>query len=134
MYQKKNKNNYILWGQLALTVVGLSILLFISFPLFKKMNKQYQVNKEISELKKEISFLEENNQDLLKFIDFMESDQFIIEQARLKLNYKKEGEDVVIIKGKEELIHDRMKIFEQKEVENLNNPQRWLKFFIDPKR
>ena len=109
------------------------ILLIIVLPLFKNINKQYKVNQEIKDLQNEIIALEKNNQDLLKLINFLESDQFITEQARLKLNYKKEGEDVVVIKDKEDTAN-KMKIFEsgKRPEENLNNPERWLRFFIKP--
>lgn len=136
MYKKEKDKNRIslFWGQLILTFIGLAMLAIILFPLIKNINKQYAVNREIKDLQREISSLEKNNQDLLKLIDFMESDQFVIEQARLKLNYKKEGEDVVIIKSKEDVIKEKMSMFESNEKnENLTNPQRWLRYFIKPK-
>jgi cell division protein FtsB len=85
-----------------LTIAALVVIVLISVPLAKNVSKQYKINKEINDLKNEIGALENNNSQLKNLIKYMESDQFVDEKARLNLNYKKEGEQVIVIEKKEE--------------------------------
>ena len=78
------------------------IIIAISYPLSKNISQQYKINDEIKDLQKEINNLESDNDDLSKLIKFLESDQFADRQARLNLNLKKEGEEVVVIKNMDE--------------------------------
>lgn len=95
----RRKNNYFeKFNQKFLTLLGLAAIILISFPFAKSMLKQYQVNKEISELKKEIFSLQNKNIDLKNFVSYLESEQFAEEQARLNLGLKKPGEELTVIK------------------------------------
>jgi len=97
----RRKNNYfekIFFNQKFLTLLGLVVIILISFPLAKNILKQYRINKEISELKKEIFELQNKNIDLKNFVSYLESDQFAEEQARLNLGLKKPGEELTVIK------------------------------------
>ena len=64
----------------------------------KNVIKQYRINKEIKSFKNEISSLGNKNNELKNFVSYLESDQFAEEQARLKLNLKKPGEELTVIK------------------------------------
>jgi len=57
----------------------------------------YQLNKEISGLKKEIESLKKNNEELSGLVDYYNSEKSLEGEARLKLNLVKEGEKLVII-------------------------------------
>lgn len=97
----RRKNNYfekIFFNQKFLTLLGLAAIILISFPFAKNTIKQYRINKEINELKKEISGLQNKNVDLKNFVSYLESDQFAEEQARLNLGLKKPGEELTVIK------------------------------------
>lgn len=97
--QRKNNNfEKIFFNQKFLTLLGLAVIILISFPLAKNALKQYRINKEISGLKKEIAALENKNTDLKNFVAYLESAQFIEEQARLNLGLKKPGEELTVIK------------------------------------
>lgn len=96
--KKENLLKSFFLNQITLTLLGLLVIFLISFPLARKVSKQYKVNKEIEELKAEIAEVESKNSDLKKLLAYLDSDQFIEEQAKEKLNYKKEGEEVVVIK------------------------------------
>ncbi|MFH1583172.1 MAG: septum formation initiator family protein, partial [Candidatus Falkowbacteria bacterium] len=98
---KRRKNNYfekIFFNQKFLTLLGLVVIILIGFPFAKNTLKQYRINKEISELKKEIFDLQNKNVDLKNFVSYLESDQFAEEQARLNLGLKKPGEELTVIK------------------------------------
>ena len=139
----RRKNNYfekIFFNQKFLTLLGLIIIILISFPFAKNALKQYRINKEISELKKEISELQNKNVDLKNFVSYLESDQFAEEQARLSLGLKKPGEELTIIKTG---IDDNsvstssgstifnIPGYEKTEPEaKASNPKKWLYYFF----
>ena len=100
--QERNFFRRILGKQVLLTVAALVVIILISIPLVKNVSKQHKINKEVGDLKNEISALENNNSQLKNLIKYMESDQFVDEKARLNLNYKKEGEQVIVIEKQEE--------------------------------
>lgn len=139
---RKNIINKILFNQITLAIIGLLIILAISFPLARNISKQYKANKEVNDLEKEIADLESKDFKLKNLIKYIESDQFIQEQARLNLNYKTEGEEVVVIKEKDEQINSEDKIDNHrnpiydirglnkaKDKEKINNPARWWNYF-----
>lgn len=92
----RRKNNY--FNKKFLTLLGLAVIMLISFPWAKNTLKQYRINKEISGLKKEILNLQNKNVDLKNFVSYLDSDQFAEEQARLNLGLKKPGEELTVIK------------------------------------
>jgi len=97
----KNKRNFIkniFLNQKVLALLGLVIIVLISFPLAKSISQRYKIDREIKDLEAEIAELENRNINLKEFIDYLESDQFVEEQARLKLGLKKPDEEVVVIK------------------------------------
>lgn len=96
---KKNSLGKIIFSQKFLSLVGLAVVIFISVPFIKNEIKQYRVNKEIEELKKEVSDLQNKGAELKNFVSYLESDQFAEEQARLNLGLKKPGEELMVIKG-----------------------------------
>ena len=145
MFKQKRKNfiNRILFNQITLSVFGLLIIIAISYPLAKNVSKQYEINKEIKELEKEITDMESKNLELKNFISYIESDQFAQEQARLNLNYKKEGEEVVVIKNKDEEINSEKTsqpdktiysirgLDKEEDKKRINNPVRWRRYFFN---
>jgi cell division protein FtsB len=95
---KPNNFFYRLFSsQRFLAIVGLVFLLLIIFPLARTYTQRRLVEKEIEDVKKEISNFESTNQELKDMITYLESDQSLEEQARLNLNLKKPGEKVIVI-------------------------------------
>ena len=130
----KNKKKAI-YGQVLLSVVGFLVLVAISVPLSKNVSQQYEINTEIKGLNTEIKNLEEKNSNFIKLIDYLESDQFVEEQARLKLNYQKEGEELIIIKNKDSVSNNSIQrnLFGKEEGINIkekSNPGKWLYYFF----
>ncbi|MEK7558010.1 MAG: septum formation initiator family protein [Patescibacteria group bacterium] len=142
---KKNKKKFIyrvFFSQNFLTFLGLIVIVLISFPLAKNISNRYKVNHEIKELEKEIANLENKNSNFKDLVSYLESNQFVEEQARLKLGLKKEGEDVVVIKnGLDNKIENNLtatssSIFnipgldKANLVNSISNLQKWLKYFF----
>lgn len=88
-------------NQRLLAIIGLIFLVLIIFPLARTYSQKRMVEKEISDVKKQISDFESTNQDLKEMIDYLNSDQSLEEEARLNLNLKKSGEQVVVINNGE---------------------------------
>lgn len=139
----KNKKNFVhrlIVDKKFLTFLGLVIIILICIPLVKNISNRYRINNEIKELKKEIINLESKNSNFKDLISYLESDQFVEEQARLKLNLKKEGENVVVIEnGSSKSEHDlatTSSIFnipglaKANLTEIINNSQKWWKYFF----
>lgn len=144
MVNRGKKNNFkkIFFKQKFLTLVGLIAILLISFPFAKNLIKQYRINKEITDFKKEIADLQDKSVDLKNFVSYLESDQFAEEQARLNLNLKKPGEELTVIKtataGPALAISSNQgnPIFnipgykKEEPRQEVSNPGKWLNYFF----
>jgi len=85
-------------SQRFLAVIGLVFLVIIILPLARAYSQRRLVTQEISDVQKQINDYESQNQNLKDMISYLQSDQSLEEQARLNLNMKKPGEQVVVIK------------------------------------
>jgi len=92
----------IIFNRITFAFFALAAIVLISFPIIKNNRQRYQINKEVKELKYEIKAIEEKNTELSKLLDYLQSDQFVEEQARLNFGLKKEGEEVAVIKDNNE--------------------------------
>lgn len=122
----------IIYSQKFLALIGLGLIVLISFPLAKNVSKRYHLNKEIKELDKEIIEFESKNKDLKQLITYLESEQFVEEKARLNLGLKKEGEKIVVIQdGISTTTAANLLAGSGDNGENLFNLRRWWNYFFD---
>lgn len=131
-------------SQKALAVLGFLILTAIAIPLGENISRRRQLEKEISEMQKEVSRVENKNNNLRKLLEYFESEQFLEEQARMNFGLKKDGEQVAIIKnsapaagsGVQASSSPQQTIFNIPGLENgpVKKPEtnfdRWLKHFL----
>lgn len=124
-------------------VVFLLILIALSVPLIKNIGNRRRINLEIKNLEAEIELTDNKNNDLNKLIAYLESDQYLEEQARLNMGLKKDGEEVVVLKGLnkadgKQLASDStagdspfsIPGLEQNLKSNIDsNPAKWLRYF-----
>lgn len=96
--REKHSLSGFLLNEKVLTVLSLVLLILIGIPLVKNINRRNKVNTEIAQLEQEISMIENKNTNLNKLLKYIESDQFVEEQARLNLGMKKPNENVVIVR------------------------------------
>lgn len=89
------------FSQIAVFAIGLVVLVLISIPLARNVSQRYKINQEIKDLEAEIRSLEQQNSGLNEFLEYLGSEQFVEEQARLNLGLKKQGEEVVVVKNEE---------------------------------
>lgn len=143
MVNRGKKSNFkgIFFNQKFLSLIGLAVIILISFPFAKNAIKQYRINKEISDFKKEIASLQDKSADLKKFVAYLDSDQFAEEQARLNLNLKKSGEELTVIKTPADspgsasssngnLIFNIPGYNKEEPDQELSNPRKWLSYFF----
>ena len=139
--RKKNIAAKVLFDQKFLSLIGLTAIILISLPFAKNAVKQSRINKEISNFKKEIAALQDKSTNLKNFVSYLESDQFIEDQARLNLNLKKSGEELTVIKtpasgsgyassSSGRLIFDIPGYNREAREQELSNPRKWLNYFF----
>jgi len=99
MFRKPRKNilSRLFFNQKMLALVGFIIIVLISIPLAKNISQRYKINQQVKELEQEIANLQNKNSALNQSISYLESDQFVEEQARLKLGLKKPDEQVAVV-------------------------------------
>ena len=71
-----------------MSVFLIVVLVFLSWPLAANLNKRSRLDREIEQLKAELARNQAQNNDFKKMIEYLDSDQFALEQAKLNLNLK----------------------------------------------
>jgi len=110
-------------------ILGVIILILISFALAKEILRRREINQQITQLKDEISRLGGENQELGNLITYFRTKSFQEKEAREKLGLQKPGEKAIAIpqtiQGEE-----RASVLEKNEEENLSNPKKWWLYFF----
>lgn len=136
MYKrKKNRIRGFFSHPAFFTVFGLLVIFLISLPLAENIRQELAANQEIEKLEQEIEALESRNTEINQLLSFLESDQFVRDQAREKLNYKEEGEEVYVVSDilSEEKQQGRRlaSLSEADEKEGVSgNPRKWWNYFF----
>ena len=115
-------------SQRFLAIVGLAFLLVILFPLAKTYSQKRLIEKEIEDVKSEISGYEQKNKELEDLIIYLQSNQSLEEQARLNLNLKKPGEQVIVIEDKKIDLDTPQAT---STVSNKSNLNKWWNYFFN---
>jgi cell division protein FtsB len=147
MAKNNHKRNFFLklfLNQYVLTILGLAVLLGISFPLARIVTQQYKIDSDVKDLEQEIAAVENKNSGLKKVINYMESDQFVEEQARLKFGLKKPGEEALSVNSQDPAKDQASKndnntgdkIFTSQgmdkiKVRKISNPEKWWNHFFN---
>ncbi len=128
MERRKNKQIFsnLIFSKFFL-IFCLVVFFVILFGLAKGTIKNYQVNSEIKDLEGQIQSLTKQNQSFSQLIEFLKSDAYIEQEAKLKLGLKKSGEYLVVIPGLESSAPAKS----SNEDENLSNPLKWWKYFFN---
>lgn len=124
-------------------MILLGLIVLISLPLTKNWRQKRSIDREIAELQTQVGELEHTNSNLKNVLEYMQSDQFVEEQARTKLNYRKPGEEVVVVEsrpGSAPTPSNEPNIFAPPEAAPaspqprlLANVGKWLNYFFTPK-
>lgn len=103
------------------------VLLFIAAG--REAYRNYKIGQDIKNLEEKIEELNKSNLELAEMEKYLQSDEFLEKEARLKLNVVKEGEKLVIIKQPEgEIMNEEKQQIEEKEISNI---QKWWRYFFN---
>ncbi len=122
---KKRRSN--LFFQKIIPVIGSLVMLYTLFSLSKVVWRNYQIEKETSQLKEEINVLEETNQHFLNLIAYFKTDAYHEKEVRQRLGYKKSGEEVLLVPDIERNVVTEEQVEEQ---EDKKTYQIWWDFFF----
>lgn len=114
--------------------ISLAVFFLVAYSLVKETRKKYQIQKEVDKLKEEAVSLEQGNQKLKGLIDYFETDNFSEKEAREKLNVKKEGEKLVILKEQEIVLDKEEEESGEEDVKpDIPNWLKWFEYFFSDK-
>lgn len=131
MIRKKRKKNIfskIISFKLFI-FMAVIIIVSLSMGVGGEYYRDYQIQKEIDSLQKEIDYFETNNYKLSQLAEYFQTDEYKELEARKRLNMKKEGESVVII-GQPDSDLDELIIEEENEYKNFPNYIKWWNYFF----
>jgi len=120
-------------------LIGLKRVLFANLVVFAiigwgfsgEMLRNRDMQREIDRLKEEAAQLETKNAELAQLSDRASSRQVLEQQARLKLNLQKPGEQVVVVRpGPGRAEDEPVPVRPVSEDEPKSNPGRWWHYFF----
>ncbi|MBU0649003.1 septum formation initiator family protein [Patescibacteria group bacterium] len=94
-----------IFGLRLFLIINILVLFFVILGFGREYIRNYEIDKEIKELAQRAQGLETQHQDILNLVDKLKTDDFLEQEARLKLGLKKPGESVAIV-PEQELIHE----------------------------
>jgi cell division protein FtsL len=142
MIEKNKKINSRNKKDVFIFLIFIIIVIAISIPLFKNIKQTRDVDKEIAELKEEITIIEGKNNELKNLMIYVGSEEFLEEQARINFGLKKEGEEVLVVQKNDILINNNSAPKENDtifniqglnkpaEIKKISNPGKWLNYFL----
>lgn len=130
-WRKTSPNSSKIWVKFFL-VACLAAFVAVAYALFKETYKKKQIQEEVKKLRDQAISLEQGNQKLKGLIEYFQTQNFSEKEAREKLNVKKEGEKVVILRQQEE---QRENIKEDgvngQDQLIVSNPLKWWNYFFE---
>ncbi len=132
----KEKDNLTIYEKLIRSRIFFIVLIPISLALligiFQQFYHRYQVKKDLDKLDTEIANFNKQKEDLSSLLDYYKNESNLENEARVRLNLKKEGEEVVIILPTTTSTEKSGGINSQgsENIENLPNYEQWWYYFF----
>ncbi|NCB20434.1 MAG: septum formation initiator family protein [Clostridia bacterium] len=123
----KSATFHLLSSPRIFTIIALVFIIITLIPLAKNYSRQRLIEKEVADISQTIEEYTEGSQELQELIKYLESDQSIVEQARLNMGMKKPGESVVVIRGDVSTLDG----LNEETKEEIVNWKKWLKYFFN---
>ncbi len=105
------------------------VLLITSLSFARAYYRNYQVQQEIRQLKNEVSELEGKTLESMDILEYVKSDSFVEETARIDQNMKKPGERVIVIKEVSDVQYGNAENPQQEDRGFFTNPVKWWYYF-----
>jgi len=117
-----------------LLVMGTVITVFMSINLIKAISENRKVQDRINKLQNDLTALDEQNRSLTDTFDFVQTDLFIEQECRDKLNCKKAGETVVSLPPEKVTVNEDLKTQQESLIkkQQQSNMQKWWSYFFAP--
>lgn len=129
----KEKDNLTIYEKLIKSriffIFLIPIFLALLVGIFQQLYHRYQVKKDLGKLDMEIANFNKQKEDLSNLLDYYKNESNLENEARVRLNLKKEGEEVVIILPTATSTESD-KISSQKNIENMPNYKQWWYYFF----
>lgn len=118
-------------SRLFLITAGL-LTVFVACSYARGYYQEYKIEQEIEALQNEVARLEKKKIESLDILDYVMSQDFVEEKARVELNMKKPGENIVVISAHDSPEHAEFFEHEPSTDEaGLNNPLKWWYYFVE---
>ena len=118
------------FGSPLFLVIGVVLLLLISLNIVRAYYQQHQIREEVQHLEQETADLQSKKSELLKALQYTQSDAYVEAKARTELNMVKQGEKVVIFPPSSPIAVSRQPEKTVVESLQLTNPQKWWNYFF----
>ena len=92
-------------------LIGVLIVVFLGVNLGKEYYREYQIQKEIGSLKKEIESLERDIYKFSQLAEYYETDEYKVAEARKRFGLGKEGEKLAVF-----YVNDKKNFIEAKDI------------------
>ncbi len=113
-------------------VVGVTvvIVLFLLISLAQEMNRRIAIQREVSQFEQETQAMQKKVVELENLNQYFRTDAYQDRLAREKLNYRGEGEKVVLVPDIEAVTEEAKSL--EVEPEEYSIPEKWWRmFFVD---
>jgi cell division protein FtsB len=98
MYRQKSQSKFVsFFFSRGFFLLALLLVFLMGLAFLQENKRQGKINQRIAELRAEAQKIEASNFELGRLLSYTGSEEYTELQARQALNYKKEGEGVIII-------------------------------------
>lgn len=115
-------------SKLFFIVAGFVLVLIIITDV-KSVFRRQQVSEEITQLKEEIAELEKSQEGLANVLDYLKSDEFVTQEAKIKFGMRDAGERVVVLHDTNPLNREVDATLLSPE-QSLSNPRKWINYLF----
>lgn len=111
-------------------ILGFIVAVLVAFSYMRAYYQDYAIRQEIIRLESEVRRLEHKKLESFKLLNYVLSDDYVEEKARIELNLKKPGENVLVISedGVSKHKQKSLAVF-QEDLPTLKNPVKWWYYF-----
>lgn len=110
--------------------LGVIFLIFLLISFGREFYRRYYLEQEIKSLQSQVNQLEGKNQEFGSLIEYLNTQNFTEEEARLKIGLKKPGEEVVVINQPGSVTPGDAAGGADSYLAQLSNPVKWWYYFF----
>lgn len=114
-----------IWASNVFSIILLILLAASFLKVSQEVLLRYEINKEIKGLEGQLGDLKNKTSKMEQLITYLQTDEYIEKEARLKLNLSKPGEKQI------NLSNDNPSSDIYKEEDNSTNMEKWFNYFFN---